>query len=601
MGAQTSHAWNGFGKLVAAFLIAASPLMAQVADRGQMNVFFDPVEVSLVDVDACVTDANGQPVLGLTLADFEVLEDGQPVAISHFSAASGLTALSTTSDAATQTDLEQVLVVFFDGNRIAPRMLRRTIDSLRELLTRELPAKLRLMLITHDDGVKVRTPLTDDPSHLVSVLDEIVQDFRPRPDSEHSRILRDLQNTAASIGSTGASQSLAMTLTRDGRVGDPRSSQKTPSQRRLEGLVQEVRAYVPTIRAHAATQRQRTERLLGELEILVRSLSVIPGQKAVLMVGGGLEVRPGEGLFFAWEQMFPEISRLTHLSPVDEAKKNDVGPIIRHLAGSANRHRISFHTLSDPTRISSGFSAEGAGANGGLDLDQTMTDRDVLFSLSRATGGRSLVASSELPENLGRDILETNSCYSLGYSPENPRDGQYHALTVRVGREGLRVRHREGFLDTGSGDQIVNRVLAAAVLGVTDNQLMVSTEAQEIAPPQPDGGYLVPVLVKVPIAQLVLQPDGLQHTGQITALVMARGPDGLSDLQSWRYPITVPNNQITSGLSQQAGLMLQLVMGEGQQRIAIGVRDDVAGTEATAILEIILPPQTFKDTEDGDA
>ena len=43
-------------------------------------------EVNYVEVDATVTDANGNPVTNLTQADFEVLEDGKPQAISTFAA-----------------------------------------------------------------------------------------------------------------------------------------------------------------------------------------------------------------------------------------------------------------------------------------------------------------------------------------------------------------------------------------------------------------------------------------------------------------------------------------------------------------------------------
>jgi len=133
---------------------------------------------------------------------------------------------------------------------------------------------------------------------------------------------------------------------------------------------------------------------------------------------------------------------------------------------------------------------------------------------------------------------------------------------------------------------------------VTDNPLGVSIETQEVGPPQADGGYLVPVLVKVPIARLMLRPEGDRQTGQITALVMVRSAEGLSDLQSWRYPINVTNDQMMEALGSKAGLVLHLVMGKGPQRIAVGVRDDVAGAEATATLEIDLPPPSSKGARD---
>ena len=44
------------------------------------------VDVKVVNVDVSVTDGGGKTVNGLTKDDFEVLEDGQPQAITNFSA-----------------------------------------------------------------------------------------------------------------------------------------------------------------------------------------------------------------------------------------------------------------------------------------------------------------------------------------------------------------------------------------------------------------------------------------------------------------------------------------------------------------------------------
>src|SRR5688572_8412573 len=43
------------------------------------------VEINYVEVDAIVTDAQGNPVTDLTAADFEILEDGRPQAVTAFS------------------------------------------------------------------------------------------------------------------------------------------------------------------------------------------------------------------------------------------------------------------------------------------------------------------------------------------------------------------------------------------------------------------------------------------------------------------------------------------------------------------------------------
>lgn len=590
--------------LIATSLFVVSVAPAQVPEGNAVLTFFEPVEVRLVNVDVHVTGPDGRAVPGLTLADFELLEDGRPVEITHFATVSE----AMDSDTAHKAQLEPTelsgpelsLVVFLDESSISPRQYRTTIDHLREFLAADLPATLRLMLVTFEDRATVRLPLTDDPSRVVSVLDEIAQDFDPRLSSERDRILRDLQKTAGALGPAANSQSMAAASSFEQPTRESRpSSRETSEERVYKQLAFEARQYVPTIRAFAASQRRSTERLLGELEMLVRSLSVVSGRKAVLFVSGGLEAQPGEGLFLAWERAFPEIARQMQVTAADEGKMNDVRPNIKRLVGSANLHRVSFYAVSDSDRTASGSSAEAFGVTRGRDIEQTMADQSGLLAISRATSGRLLLSSPGLADSLGDVVHEMGSGYSLGYSPGHPAGGQHHTLSVRVHRQGLDVRHREGYLHSPSTNRIVDRTLAAAMHGVTNNPLGVSVEMEEVGPPRADGGYLVPVLVKVPIARLMLRPEGDRQTGQITALVMVRGAKGLSEPQSWRYPISVTNDQMMEALGSQAGLVLHLVMGKGTQWIAVGVRDDVSGTEATATLEVDLAPPPSTGEIDG--
>jgi hypothetical protein len=46
-------------------------------------------------------------------------------------------------------------------------------------------------------------------------------------------------------------------------------------------------------------------------------------------------------------------------------------------------------------------------------------------------------------------------------------------------------------------------------------------------------------------------------------------------------------------------MVLNLVLREGAQRIAIGVRDDVAGVEATATLDVTLPLDSTVGEQDN--
>src|SRR5207249_11033596 len=56
------------------------PQQGELANEGVVRI-----SVTLVQVDAVVTDKNGNHVTGLRPEDFQVIEDGRPQKITHFS------------------------------------------------------------------------------------------------------------------------------------------------------------------------------------------------------------------------------------------------------------------------------------------------------------------------------------------------------------------------------------------------------------------------------------------------------------------------------------------------------------------------------------
>ena len=69
------------GSAAAIILALAVPVLSQ-QDRNTPPVFRSAVD--LVQVDAYVTDSQGNPVTGLTADDFEVREDRRPQSIAYF-------------------------------------------------------------------------------------------------------------------------------------------------------------------------------------------------------------------------------------------------------------------------------------------------------------------------------------------------------------------------------------------------------------------------------------------------------------------------------------------------------------------------------------
>ena len=73
-------------KPITVLVVAASSaigLHAQQAQQPAPPPIFR-VQVDAIELDAFVTDAQGNPVTDLTIDDFEVLEDGRPQAVTSF-------------------------------------------------------------------------------------------------------------------------------------------------------------------------------------------------------------------------------------------------------------------------------------------------------------------------------------------------------------------------------------------------------------------------------------------------------------------------------------------------------------------------------------
>ena len=79
--------------------------------------------------------------------------------------------------------------------------------------------------------------------------------------------------------------------------------------------------------------------------------------------------------------------------------------------------------------------------------------RGFLNDLADMTGGQVFrpAASRDLPVIYDKILQELSGQYVLGFVSDNARrDGKYRKLKVQVKREGLRVRHREGYVRADS-------------------------------------------------------------------------------------------------------------------------------------------------------
>jgi VWFA-related protein len=556
-----------------AVAMAAAWGATQDTDRPQA-MFFAPVEVPLVSVEVYVFDGSGRPVPGLTRGDFEIFEDGEKVEISHFYASPGMTApaVDTGEIPAPEIDFVEAgpaqnlyLVVYFDDTNLVRGRRQAAVEHLRAFLSAELPPDLRVMLVRYDGRNHIEQPFTEETDEVLAALDTMQNAASLSRRIDETMLMREIE-LAASVAAVSGDLALEI-LEQSGRT-----------------LWQSIETF-----ADQAVHRTRTS--IDNQKRIISSLSGLNGRKAILLVTDGVEARPGEALYRAWGQVFSEVPslRIDSQRAFLQASRNDLSNEFDGLAQFANGHRVSFYTLSS---VGEGRARAMSAETRLMDeerlaIDQAMSAEVLMAHMAGTTGGRPLVNSPALAGQLNEVSKELASYYSLAFEPQHLGDGKYHRLKVNVDRDGLRLRHRDGYLDVPLAERINNKTLAAAIHGVADNPLGISAATNGEIIRREDGTYLLPVIITVPIGQLVLIPSFDKHQGRISIHITVRDLRGdLSPMVRREYPIEVPNDLLAAALGQSAGFTMRLAVRPGRERIAVGLKDEIAQTEAVTFFEV---------------
>jgi len=561
--------------------VAMATSWAVTQDNDQpLAIFFAPVDVPLVSVEVYVSDRSGHPVRGLTLDDFEIFEDGKKVEISHFYASPGVSAAPQEEEEQQEeqevetSDVDFVeagpaqdlyLVIYFDDTNLYRGRRQAAIEYLGDFLSAELPPDLKVMLVRYDGRNHIEQGFTEETDEVLAALETIRDAASLSRRIDETMLVREIE-LAAAVGANAGDMS-------------------------MDVLEQSGRTLWQSIETFADQTVHRTRTSIENEKRIISSLSGLNGRKAILLVTDGVEARPGEALYGAWGQVFgvvPEF-RIDAQRAFLQASRNDLSNEFDGLAQFANGHRVTFYTLS----------AAGAGLARSISAETKLMDEDrlaitqgmsaevLMANMAGTTGGRPLQNSSALAAQLDEVSQELASYYSLAFEPYHLGDGKYHRLTVKTNREGVRLRHRDGYLDVPEAERINNKTLAAAIHGVADNPLGISVATSGDFIKRDDGTFLLPVIITVPIGQLVLIPSVDEHQGRISIHLTVRDMRGdLSPTVRREYPITIPNDLLAGALGQSAGFTMRLAVRPGRQRVAVGLRDEVARTESVTYVEV---------------
>jgi VWFA-related protein len=521
------------------------------------------VNVSVVNIDVTVVDKKGKPVTGLTKDDFRLFENKKPVEITNFYAIQDgkpvtspapqtAAAPATPGGAATPPALERVqtpedqrlrLVIYIDNFNLHPFNRNRVIRELRAFIGQRLSRDDQMMLVTYDRELHVRRTFTSDPSLIAAAMteQEKVSGMAVHADSERRDVIRNIEDSRNVAEAEGYARSYAQSTYNDLSFS------------------------------------------IDALKKLVDSLAGVPGRKAVVYVSDGLQMIAGQDVFYAVQNKYSEQSTsLTQTLEFDTSRR------FEELTAQANANRISFYTIDAAgLRVYESNSAENAGGppNPGftqlIDGVRIANLQSPLQLLAEKTGGQVILNANRITPHLDSWLNDFKTLYSLGYTPTHYGDGRYYKIEVKVkNRKDLEVRHREGYRDKSTDSRMNDGTMAALNFPVESNPLGVSMEFGQ-AQPRQDGFFLVPVNVRIPIGKLVLVPREKSEDARVRLFIAAMdGNGGTSEVQQTPVPISVPKAEVAKAQNQNYIYSVTLLMRPGDQRVAVGVRDDVAAMES---------------------
>jgi VWFA-related protein len=369
-------------------------------------------QVEFVEVDALVTDQQGQFVRNLTKDDFQVFEDGKRQTISTFS-------------------LVDIPIERYDRPLFSPRPIERDVQS------NERPFDGRVYVMILDD-------LHVAAQRTARVRNAARQFIEQR---------------------LGANDLMAVIFT-GGRAQD---AQEFTSNKRL--LVNAVDKFTgQKLESSVITRnneyfRQRDVGAAGriddpdEQERVFKTRSTLTSLRQVADWFGAVHGRRKTMLFFS-EGIDYDLTDIIRAPDAPASSASTIIADIQDAIAATARSNVSIYSI-DPRGLTDGTD-DAIGVSSFADADDPIAGRGIgqgglanelrlsqasLRDLSEQSGGFAAVNRNDLTTAFDRIVKDNSSYYVLAYyPPSDKRDGKFHKIEVRTTRPGLVVRSRRGYM-----------------------------------------------------------------------------------------------------------------------------------------------------------
>jgi VWFA-related protein len=478
-----------YGTALAAMLFSASLATAQVRET---------VTVNLVEVPLTVVDNSGNPVRGLTAANFKLFEDGHErpiVAVDTVDLAAkvGASALATINPAARRNFL-----LLFDLSFTSPRSLANAQEASRTFVAKSVLPRDRVAVATLDleHGFRLLTTFTSDRELLKLAINNPAgfQSGDPLQLSNESQV------ASRDLTSTQSADFLQQELDRKPLSGGPH-----PIVNEINSLREETDHSQMINRdishSNDAYKRARVEKEVAFLAELAKTLRSVPGRKQIVFLSEGFDASVLIGRdATAGDAAKKESDLITSGSGllfVDTDERYGSATSQRFLTDMVKYFRgsdVVLHAIDvRGVRVQNSIDGSGLSSNAGLSV------------LTGPTGGMLFQNANDLSGSFSRLLHAQEVVYILSFRGTLQKAGQFHDLKVKLAKVpgSPQLSYRSGYYEVG-GESRDERTLTTAEIILNDiPQSGLRVDAFAMSFPTGTSLAQVPVLLEIPGGDLV--------------------------------------------------------------------------------------------------
>jgi VWFA-related protein len=530
----------------------AVPVTGQKPPAPDTGIKFS-VTSNLVVVDVTVTDKSGQPVDGLSVNDFTVLEDGKPQKITVFEhqqlslepeppaqvtlaeqtevPPAARTTIAAEAPGKVQYRNKRLLVFFFDFSSMGTPEQLRAQEAALEYLDKKITKDDMAAVMLYASTLTVKTDFTNDRNQLLDIIKSL-------PIGEMAE-MADLADTGDENGEDTGSAFVADET--------------------------EFNIF-------------NTDRKLAAIEKAARMLAALPEKKALLYFAGGVSKTGVDNQAQLEASVNAAVKANVAVYPID-TRGLMADPPGGGAGKAAGRGAGMFN--------GSAYNSQRAGIN---------SSQETLVTLASETGGKAFVDSNDLTVGIEHAQRELRSYYILGYYTTNTaEDGRYRKISVKLNdnSQTAKLEHRQGYYAskvwgkfTGQDKEQQLREALAAGEPLVDLPLAMQVDFFRVS----RMAYFVPVSVKVPGSVVQMAVKGGAASTQLDFLGQIQD-ETRNTVGSVRDYIRIKLDQDMAAKLARRSFQYDagFTLAPGKYRMKFLVRENVSGKMGTFETRFTVP------------